>query len=154
MLHCCVDRHSISSWPNSESDLLTSKTESLPRNMNQWLGNRFPLCSLWEQVHSLQNIQWRSSGQQGTSWLSYGPTKFWLYFSFLDSPGPGGRSCKGASVEHMVCENSLCPKGSASFRDHQCQSHDRNSNKKKSPLTAIIIDGTCDPYFTDSSLLL
>ncbi|XP_073474477.1 A disintegrin and metalloproteinase with thrombospondin motifs 17 isoform X2 [Aquarana catesbeiana] len=74
-------------------------------------------------------------------------------------PGPGGRSCKGASVEHMVCENSLCPKGSTSFRDHQCQSHDRNSNKKKSLLTAVIIDDKpcelyCTPVGRDTPILV
>ncbi|XP_077324107.1 A disintegrin and metalloproteinase with thrombospondin motifs 17-like [Lithobates pipiens] len=74
-------------------------------------------------------------------------------------PGPGGRSCKGASVEHMVCENALCPKGSTSFRDHQCQSHDRNSNKKKSLLTAVIIDDKpcelyCTPVGRDTPILV
>ncbi|XP_053573579.1 A disintegrin and metalloproteinase with thrombospondin motifs 17 [Bombina bombina] len=64
-------------------------------------------------------------------------------------PGPGGQSCKGASVEHMVCENAVCPKGVSNFRDHQCQSHDRNNNKKKSLLTAVIIDDKpCELYCT------
>ncbi|XP_072258761.1 A disintegrin and metalloproteinase with thrombospondin motifs 17 isoform X2 [Pyxicephalus adspersus] len=74
-------------------------------------------------------------------------------------PGPGGRSCKGASVEHMVCENSPCPKGGSSFRDHQCQTHDRNSNKKKSLLTAVIIDDKpcelyCTPFGRDTPMLV
>lgn len=57
------------------------------------------------------------------------------------SPGPGGKNCRGASVEHTVCENLPCPKGAPSFRDQQCQAHDRYSNKKKSLLTAVIMDG-------------
>ncbi|KAE8618341.1 hypothetical protein XENTR_v10009357 [Xenopus tropicalis] len=74
-------------------------------------------------------------------------------------PGPGGRSCRGASVEHMVCENLPCPKGVSSFRDHQCQSHDRSSNKKKSPLTAVIIDDRpcelfCTPVGRDTPVLM
>ncbi|XP_041442807.1 A disintegrin and metalloproteinase with thrombospondin motifs 17 isoform X2 [Xenopus laevis] len=74
-------------------------------------------------------------------------------------PGPGGRSCRGASVEHMVCENLPCPKGASSFRDHQCQSHDRSSNKKKSPLTAVIIDDRpcelfCTPVGRDAPVLM
>ncbi|XP_018110766.1 A disintegrin and metalloproteinase with thrombospondin motifs 17 isoform X2 [Xenopus laevis] len=74
-------------------------------------------------------------------------------------PGPGGRSCRGASVEHMVCENLPCPKGVSSFRDHQCQSHDRSSNKKKSPLTAVIIDDRpcelfCTPVGRDAPVLM
>lgn len=56
-------------------------------------------------------------------------------------PGPGGKNCRGASVEHTVCENLPCPKGVPSFRDQQCQAHDRYSNKKKSLLTAVIVDG-------------
>ncbi|KAG8440720.1 hypothetical protein GDO86_006459 [Hymenochirus boettgeri] len=78
-----------------------------------------------------------------------------------DNPpqGPGGRSCKGASVEHMVCENLPCPKGVSSFRDHQCQSHDRSSNKKKSPLTAVIVDDKpcelfCTPVGRDMPVLM
>ncbi|KAM4678065.1 A disintegrin and metalloproteinase with thrombospondin motifs 17 isoform 2-T2 [Discoglossus pictus] len=74
-------------------------------------------------------------------------------------PGPGGRSCKGATVEHMVCENPPCPKGSASFRDHQCQSHDRTNKKKKSMLTAVIMDDKpcelyCTPLGRDSPVLV
>lgn len=57
------------------------------------------------------------------------------------SPGPGGKNCRGASVEHTVCENLPCPKGVPSFRDQQCQAHDRYTNKKKSLLTAVIVDG-------------
>jgi len=58
-----------------------------------------------------------------------------------NSPGPGGKNCRGASVEHTVCENLPCPKGVPSFRDQQCQAHDRYTNKKKSLLTAVIVDG-------------
>ncbi|XP_073424908.1 A disintegrin and metalloproteinase with thrombospondin motifs 17 isoform X1 [Dendrobates tinctorius] len=74
-------------------------------------------------------------------------------------PGLGGQSCKGTSVEHMVCENSPCPKGGSSFRDHQCQSHGRNLNKKKTPLTAVIIDDKpcelyCTPVGRDAPVLM
>uniref|UniRef100_A0A803TXX0 ADAM metallopeptidase with thrombospondin type 1 motif 17 n=1 Tax=Anolis carolinensis TaxID=28377 RepID=A0A803TXX0_ANOCA len=55
-------------------------------------------------------------------------------------PGPGGKNCRGASVEHTVCENVPCPKGAPTFRDQQCQSHDRYT-KKKSLWTAVIMDG-------------
>lgn len=57
------------------------------------------------------------------------------------SPGPGGTHCLGASVEHAVCENLPCPKGLPSFRDQQCQTHDRLGNKKKGLLTAVVVDG-------------
>ncbi|OCT89796.1 hypothetical protein XELAEV_18018409mg [Xenopus laevis] len=76
-------------------------------------------------------------------------------------PGPGGRSCRGASVEHMVCENLPCPKGASSFRDHQCQSHDRSNRPCELFCTPVgrdapvlmadrVLDGTpCGPYETD-----
>lgn len=67
-----------------------------------------------------------------------------------DSPGPGGKNCRGASVEHTVCENLPCPKGVPSFRDQQCQAHDRYTNKKKSLLTAVIVDGN---FFSASSVI-
>lgn len=60
--------------------------------------------------------------------------------SFPSSPGPGGTHCLGASVEHAVCENPPCPKGLPSFRDQQCQTHDRLSSKK-GLLTAVVVDG-------------
>lgn len=44
-------------------------------------------------------------------------------------------------MEHTVCENLPCPKGVPSFRDQQCQAHDRYTNKKKSLLTAVVVDG-------------
>ncbi|XP_026528817.1 A disintegrin and metalloproteinase with thrombospondin motifs 17 [Notechis scutatus] len=56
-------------------------------------------------------------------------------------PGPGGKNCQGASVEHTVCENLPCPRGVSTFRDQQCQSQDRSTNKKKSLWTAVIVDG-------------
>ena len=61
--------------------------------------------------------------------------------SLPSSPGPGGTHCLGASVEHAVCENLPCPKGLPSFRDQQCQMHDRLSSKKKGLLTAVVVDG-------------
>lgn len=61
--------------------------------------------------------------------------------SLPSSPGPGGTHCPGASVEHAVCENLPCPKGLPSFRDQQCQTHDRLSSKKKGLLTAVVVDG-------------
>ena len=61
--------------------------------------------------------------------------------SLPSSPGPGGTHCLGASVEHAVCENLPCPKGLPSFRDQQCQTHDRLSSKKKGLLTAVVVDG-------------
>ncbi|PKU36921.1 hypothetical protein llap_12775 [Limosa lapponica baueri] len=75
------------------------------------------------------------------------------------SPGPGGKNCRGASVEHTVCENLPCPKGVPSFRDQQCQAHDRYTNKKKSLLTAVIIDDKpcelfCSPLGKDSPVLV
>ncbi|CAM4626896.1 A disintegrin and metalloproteinase with thrombospondin motifs 17 isoform X1 [Caretta caretta] len=74
-------------------------------------------------------------------------------------PGPGGKNCRGASVEHTVCENLPCPKGVPSFRDQQCQSHDRYTNKKKSLLTAVIIDDKpcelfCSPLGKESPVLV
>ncbi|OXB68956.1 hypothetical protein ASZ78_003425 [Callipepla squamata] len=63
-------------------------------------------------------------------------------------PGPGGKNCRGASVEHTVCENLPCPKGVPSFRDQQCQAHDRYTNKKKSLLTAVVVDEAVSPLYT------
>ncbi|XP_063105994.1 A disintegrin and metalloproteinase with thrombospondin motifs 17 isoform X1 [Cavia porcellus] len=73
-------------------------------------------------------------------------------------PGPGGTHCLGASVEHAVCENLPCPKGLPSFRDQQCQAHDRLTNKK-SLLTAVVIDDKpcelyCSPLGKESPLLV
>ncbi|XP_061669447.1 A disintegrin and metalloproteinase with thrombospondin motifs 17 isoform X3 [Syngnathoides biaculeatus] len=60
-------------------------------------------------------------------------------------PGPGGRPCPGANVEHKACEGPPCPKGAPSFRDLQCLSYDRNGGKKKSDvLTAVVDDGDVD----------
>ncbi len=57
-------------------------------------------------------------------------------------PGPGGRHCQKASVEHKACEGPPCPKGAPSFRDLQCLSYDQHASKKKgNMLTAIINDG-------------
>ncbi|KAL1007484.1 hypothetical protein UPYG_G00087400 [Umbra pygmaea] len=46
-------------------------------------------------------------------------------------PGPGGRNCQKASVEHKVCEGPPCPAGTPSFRELQCLSHDRQATGKK-----------------------
>uniref|UniRef100_A0A8D0RJC1 Peptidase M12B domain-containing protein n=1 Tax=Sus scrofa TaxID=9823 RepID=A0A8D0RJC1_PIG len=74
-------------------------------------------------------------------------------------PGPGGTHCLGASVEHAVCENLPCPKGLPSFRDQQCQTHDRLSSKKKGLLTAVVVDDKpcelhCLPLGKESPLLV
>ncbi|XP_029431490.1 A disintegrin and metalloproteinase with thrombospondin motifs 17 isoform X3 [Rhinatrema bivittatum] len=64
-------------------------------------------------------------------------------------PGPGGRNCRGVSVEHAVCENPPCPKGAPSFRDHQCQAHERNASKKRNFLTAVTVDDKpCELFCT------
>lgn len=72
--------------------------------------------------------------------------------SLPSSPGPGGTHCLGASVEHAVCENLPCPKGLPSFRDQQCQTHDRLSSKKKGLLTAVVVDGKCIWHILSSLL--
>ncbi|KAF7703183.1 hypothetical protein HF521_022190 [Silurus meridionalis] len=91
-------------------------------------------------------------------------------------PGPGGKQCLGGSVEHKVCEGPPCAKGLPTFRDQQCQSHERQVGKKKSqiwtavvndekpcalyctpvgrdapvPIAERVLDGTpCGPYETD-----
>ncbi|XP_066095933.1 A disintegrin and metalloproteinase with thrombospondin motifs 17 isoform X4 [Saccopteryx bilineata] len=61
-------------------------------------------------------------------------------------PGPGGAHCLGTSVEHAVCENSPCPKGLPSFRDQQCQAHDRLSSKKGLLTAAVVDDKPCELY--------
>ncbi|XP_035538113.1 A disintegrin and metalloproteinase with thrombospondin motifs 17 [Morone saxatilis] len=75
-------------------------------------------------------------------------------------PGPGGRHCQKASVEHKACEGPPCPKGAPSFRDLQCLSYDRHASKKKgSMLTAIINDEKqcvlfCSPVGRDIPVLM
>ncbi|XP_049761199.1 A disintegrin and metalloproteinase with thrombospondin motifs 17 [Elephas maximus indicus] len=74
-------------------------------------------------------------------------------------PGPGGTHCPGASVEHTACENLPCPKGLPSFRDQQCQTHDRLSSKRKGLLTAVVVDDKpcelyCSPLGKESPLLV
>ncbi|XP_026565094.1 A disintegrin and metalloproteinase with thrombospondin motifs 17 [Pseudonaja textilis] len=74
-------------------------------------------------------------------------------------PGPGGKNCQGASVEHTVCENLPCPRGVSTFRDQQCQSQDRSTNKKKSLWTAVIVDEKpcelhCSPFGKESPMLV
>uniref|UniRef100_A0A3Q0T196 ADAM metallopeptidase with thrombospondin type 1 motif 17 n=1 Tax=Amphilophus citrinellus TaxID=61819 RepID=A0A3Q0T196_AMPCI len=74
-------------------------------------------------------------------------------------PGPGGRHCPQASVEHKACEGPPCPKGTPSFRDLQCLSYDQQANKKKGGmLTAIINDEKpcmlfCSPVGRDVPVL-
>ncbi|KAL6063280.1 hypothetical protein STEG23_011735, partial [Scotinomys teguina] len=74
-------------------------------------------------------------------------------------PGPGGTHCQGASVEHAACDNLPCPKGVPSFRDQQCQAHDRLSSKKRGLLTAVVVDDKpcelyCSPLGKESPLLV
>ncbi|XP_033022369.1 A disintegrin and metalloproteinase with thrombospondin motifs 17 isoform X2 [Lacerta agilis] len=74
-------------------------------------------------------------------------------------PGPGGKNCRGTSVEHTVCENLPCPKGVPTFRDQQCQTHERYTNKKKSLWTAVIMDDKpcelyCSLFGKDSPVLV
>ncbi|XP_069078883.1 A disintegrin and metalloproteinase with thrombospondin motifs 17 isoform X2 [Pleurodeles waltl] len=74
-------------------------------------------------------------------------------------PGPGGKNCPGLSVEHAVCENSHCPKETSSFRDHQCHTHDRTTPRKKSLLTAVVMDDRpcelfCTPLGKDAPFLV
>ncbi|XP_035812602.2 A disintegrin and metalloproteinase with thrombospondin motifs 17 [Amphiprion ocellaris] len=75
-------------------------------------------------------------------------------------PGPGGRHCPKASVEHKACEGPPCPKGVTGFRDLQCLSYDRHTSKKKgSMLTAIINDEKpcvlfCSPVGRDVPVLM
>ncbi|XP_031732841.1 A disintegrin and metalloproteinase with thrombospondin motifs 17 [Anarrhichthys ocellatus] len=75
-------------------------------------------------------------------------------------PGPGGRHCPKANVEHKACERPPCPKEATSFRDLQCLSYDRHASKKKgSLLTAIINDEKpcvlfCSPVGRDVPVLM
>ncbi|XP_036267681.1 A disintegrin and metalloproteinase with thrombospondin motifs 17 [Pipistrellus kuhlii] len=74
-------------------------------------------------------------------------------------PGPGGAHCWGASVEHAACEGPPCPKGLPSFRDQQCQTHDRLSSKQKGLLAAVVVDDKpcelyCSPLGKESPLLV
>ncbi|XP_024117551.1 A disintegrin and metalloproteinase with thrombospondin motifs 17 isoform X2 [Oryzias melastigma] len=55
-------------------------------------------------------------------------------------PGPDGRPCPNASVEHGVCEGPPCPRGTPSFRDLQCQTLDRRSRASGDMLMAVIDD--------------
>ncbi|XP_068457654.1 A disintegrin and metalloproteinase with thrombospondin motifs 17 isoform X2 [Clinocottus analis] len=55
-------------------------------------------------------------------------------------PGPGGRHCQRASVEHRACERPACPKGSSSFRDLQCLSYNRHAGDQKGRLLTAVID--------------
>ncbi|XP_037602146.1 A disintegrin and metalloproteinase with thrombospondin motifs 17 isoform X2 [Sebastes umbrosus] len=74
-------------------------------------------------------------------------------------PGPGGRNCQKASVEHKACELPPCPKGTPSFRDLQCLSYDQHASKKGSMLIAIINDEKpcmlfCSPVGRDVPVLM
>ncbi|XP_035381590.1 A disintegrin and metalloproteinase with thrombospondin motifs 17 isoform X2 [Electrophorus electricus] len=75
-------------------------------------------------------------------------------------PGHGGRHCPGASVEHEVCEGPPCAKGLPTFRDQQCQAHERHSGKKKNQVwTAMINDEKpcvlfCTPVGRDAPVML
>ncbi|CAG5850450.1 unnamed protein product [Menidia menidia] len=75
-------------------------------------------------------------------------------------PGPDGRHCPKASVEHKACEGPPCPKGEPSFRDLQCMSYDQQFSKiKKSLLTAVINDDKpcalfCSPIGREAPVLV
>lgn len=75
-------------------------------------------------------------------------------------PGPGGRHCQKTSVEHKACEGPPCAKGLPTFRDQQCQSHDRQQNKRKTSLwTAVVNDEKpcalfCTPVGRDAPVLV
>ncbi|XP_036442699.1 A disintegrin and metalloproteinase with thrombospondin motifs 17 isoform X1 [Colossoma macropomum] len=75
-------------------------------------------------------------------------------------PGPGGRHCVGGSVEHKACEGPPCAKGVPTFRDQQCQSHERHAGKKKSQMwTAVVNDEKpcalfCSPVGRDAPVLV
>ncbi|XP_030620959.1 A disintegrin and metalloproteinase with thrombospondin motifs 17 [Chanos chanos] len=75
-------------------------------------------------------------------------------------PGPGGKYCQKASVEHKACEGPPCSKGLPTFRDQQCQSHDRHASKKKTNMwTAVINDEKpcalfCTPVGRDAPVLV
>ncbi|XP_064192691.1 A disintegrin and metalloproteinase with thrombospondin motifs 17 isoform X1 [Anguilla rostrata] len=75
-------------------------------------------------------------------------------------PGPGGRHCQKASVEHRACEGAPCAKGSPTFRDQQCQSLDRQASKRKTNMwTAVVSDEKpcalfCTPVGRDVPVLV
>ncbi|XP_058636642.1 A disintegrin and metalloproteinase with thrombospondin motifs 17 isoform X1 [Onychostoma macrolepis] len=75
-------------------------------------------------------------------------------------PGPGGKYCQKTSVEHKVCEGLPCSKGLPTFRDQQCQSHDRQASKKKSQMWTAVIDDEkpcalyCSPIGSDVPVLM
>ncbi|XP_016410715.1 A disintegrin and metalloproteinase with thrombospondin motifs 17-like [Sinocyclocheilus rhinocerous] len=75
-------------------------------------------------------------------------------------PGPGGKYCQKTSVEHKVCEGPPCTKGLPTFRDQQCQSHDRQASKKKSQMWTAVIDDEkpcalyCSPIGSDAPVLV
>ncbi|KTF76603.1 hypothetical protein cypCar_00033149, partial [Cyprinus carpio] len=75
-------------------------------------------------------------------------------------PGPGGKYCQKTSVEHKVCEGPPCLKGLPTFRDQQCQTHDRQASKKKSQMSTALIDDEkpcalyCSPIGSDAPVLV
>uniref|UniRef100_A0A6Q2Y151 ADAM metallopeptidase with thrombospondin type 1 motif, 17 n=1 Tax=Esox lucius TaxID=8010 RepID=A0A6Q2Y151_ESOLU len=76
-------------------------------------------------------------------------------------PGPGGRNCQKASVEHKVCEGPPCPPGTPSFRELQCLSHERQATGKKTSnlWTAVSNDEKpcalyCTPVGRDTPVLV
>ncbi|XP_072889071.1 A disintegrin and metalloproteinase with thrombospondin motifs 17 isoform X3 [Hemitrygon akajei] len=74
-------------------------------------------------------------------------------------PGPGGTNCLGTNVEHKVCENVHCTKGVPNFRDQQCQSQDRQGQKKRKHWTAVLNDDMpcalfCSPFGKESPVLI
>ncbi|XP_054999515.1 A disintegrin and metalloproteinase with thrombospondin motifs 17 [Sorex araneus] len=74
-------------------------------------------------------------------------------------PGPRGLPCRGASVQHGVCERPPCPPGLPSFRDQQCQTQDRLSGSTESLLTAVVVDEKpcalyCSPLGKEAPVLM
>uniref|UniRef100_A0A8C1WKR6 ADAM metallopeptidase with thrombospondin type 1 motif, 17 n=1 Tax=Cyprinus carpio TaxID=7962 RepID=A0A8C1WKR6_CYPCA len=70
------------------------------------------------------------------------------------------RKCDNPPVEHKVCEGPPCSKGLPTFRDQQCQSHDRQPSKKKSQMWTAVIDDEkpcalyCSPIGSDAPVLV
>uniref|UniRef100_A0A3B3TC47 ADAM metallopeptidase with thrombospondin type 1 motif 17 n=1 Tax=Paramormyrops kingsleyae TaxID=1676925 RepID=A0A3B3TC47_9TELE len=75
-------------------------------------------------------------------------------------PGPGGRHCQKASVEHKACEAPPCAKGLPTFRDQQCQAQERQAAKRKAAMwTAVVNDEKpcvlfCTPVGHEVSVLV
>uniref|UniRef100_A0AAY4EAH8 ADAM metallopeptidase with thrombospondin type 1 motif, 17 n=1 Tax=Denticeps clupeoides TaxID=299321 RepID=A0AAY4EAH8_9TELE len=70
------------------------------------------------------------------------------------------RKCDNPPVEHRVCEGPPCSKGLPTFRDQQCQSHDRQASKKKTNVWSAVINDEkpcalfCSPVGRDTTVLV